>query len=104
MPHRRALAWEHTHSRKTSETGEESGLPTVEFKAFDLDTKVKDDHRKLADMKNRKHLDCSCLYLGSNQNMMLESYDDLMFVLKKVLTKFGNVLLRLSLQMSLIGY
>ena len=57
----------HALQKNSRETGEDSSLPTVEFKASDLDMKVKDDHRKLADMRNRKHLDCSRLYLGSNQ-------------------------------------
>lgn len=51
----------------SGEIGEDLAFPTIEFKAFDLDVKVTGDHRKLADTKNRKHLDCTHLYWGSNQ-------------------------------------
>lgn len=37
--------------KKNRKNGEDSGFPTVQFKAVDLDMKVKDDHRKLADRK-----------------------------------------------------
>ncbi|XP_032324198.1 uncharacterized protein LOC116659909 [Camelus ferus] len=41
----------HALQKNPREVGEDSGLPTVEFKAVDLDIKVKDDHRKFADRK-----------------------------------------------------
>lgn len=43
-----ALAQKPVHARKSTDNGEDSGLPTVEFKAFNLVIKVMHDHRKLA--------------------------------------------------------
>lgn len=43
--------WNHTHSREASGLGQDSGLSTIEFKAFDLDHTVMGDNRKSEDMK-----------------------------------------------------
>lgn len=40
-----------TLGTKTPGIGREPRLPTMEFKALDLDVQVKDDHRKLPDRK-----------------------------------------------------